>query len=42
MTIPSQLRTQLQTAVIADLLGPANGPHEIVDERTVRDRYLVG
>ena len=41
MTIPSQLRSQLQTAVIADLLGPANGPHEIVDE-TVRDRYLVG
>ncbi len=42
MTNPSQLRNQLQSAVIADLLGPANGPEEIVDERTVRDRYLVG
>lgn len=29
-------------AVLADLLGPANGPEELVDERYVRDRYLVG
>ena len=42
MTNPSQLRDQLQEKVIADLLGPANGPEEIVDEGTVRDRYLVG
>jgi len=42
MTTPTHLHTQLQTAVIADLLGPANGPEEIVDEGTVRDRYLVG
>jgi hypothetical protein len=26
----------------ADLLGPAGGPNEIVDENTIRDRYLVG
>jgi hypothetical protein len=32
MTTPTHLHTQLQTAVIADLLGPANGPEEIVDE----------
>jgi len=27
------LRAQLEQAVIRDLLGPANGPEEIVDER---------
>ncbi len=42
MTNPSQLVTQHLTADIADLLGPANGPEEIVDERTMRDHYLVG
>ena len=28
--------------VNADLLGPAGGEEEIVDEGTIRDRYLVG
>jgi hypothetical protein len=38
---PSQLRDELERAVIADLLGPAGGPEEELDEN-VRDRYLVG
>ena len=42
MASTHDLRAQLEAAVIADLLGPAGGPEEIVDERTVRDRYLVG
>jgi hypothetical protein len=42
MTSTHDLRAQLEAAVIADLLGPADGPEEIVDERTLRDRYLVG
>ena len=39
---PAQLRAELERAVITDLLGPAGGPEEEVDERAVRDRYLVG
>ncbi len=39
---PAQIRQKLQDAVMADLLGPANGPDEIVDEPSVRDRYLIG
>jgi hypothetical protein len=42
MTSTHDLRAQLEAAVIADLLGPADGPEEIVDEPTLRDRYLVG
>lgn len=48
MTTPNQsllqynLRDELQKLVVADLLGPANGPEEIVDELEVRGRYLVG
>src|SRR5207244_1189837 len=38
----STLRDELQRAVLADLLGPAGGPEEEVDETSVRDRYLVG
>lgn len=38
----TELRDELQRLVIDDLLGPANGPDEIVDEVYVRDRYLVG
>ncbi|MBN1991887.1 MAG: DISARM system helicase DrmA, partial [Anaerolineae bacterium] len=43
-TIPSplELRAKLEEMVRADLLGPAGGPEEIVDERNVRDRYIVG
>lgn len=39
---PSQLRSELLQAVLLDLLGPAGGPEEELDERNVRDRYLVG
>lgn len=38
----SELRQRLEQLVISDLLGPCDGPNEIVDERTVRGRYLVG
>jgi len=37
-----QIRKELEDLVINDLLGPAAGPGEEVDERSVRDRYLVG
>src|SRR5262249_14591799 len=37
-----ELRAQLQRAVLNDLLGPAGGPEEEVDEDRVRERYLVG
>jgi hypothetical protein len=36
------LRELLQLAVMDDLLGPANGPHEHIVDMGVRDRYLVG
>jgi hypothetical protein len=36
------LRELLQLAVMDDLLGPANGPHEQIVDMGVRDRYLVG
>src|SRR5262249_30348880 len=39
---PVQLRTMLEELVLLDLLGPAAGPEEELDERNVRDRYLVG
>src|SRR5437016_2793887 len=39
---PSQLRSDLLRAVLLELLGPAAGPDEEIDERNVRDRYLVG
>jgi hypothetical protein len=38
----AHLRDLLRLAVIDDLLGPANGPHEEIVEMSVRDRYLVG
>ena len=38
----SQLRAKLEQMVLNDLLGPAAGPDEELDERNVRDRYLVG
>lgn len=37
-----QLRAELETMVLGDLLGPAGGEGEELTERTVRDRYLVG
>jgi len=42
MPTPFELREELQRLVVAELLGPANGPEETVTEPTVRDRYLVG
>ncbi len=39
---PSALRDELERLVLQDLLGPAGGPEEEVDEGSVRDRYLVG
>ena len=38
----SYIRELLQLAVMDDLLGPANGPHEQIVDMGVRDRYLVG
>jgi hypothetical protein len=39
---PRELRAELEQIVVRDLLGPAGGPTEELDERSVRDRYLVG
>lgn len=36
------VRELLRLAVVDDLLGPADGPHEEIVEMSVRDRYLVG
>ena len=36
------VRELLQLAVMDDLMGPANGPHEQILDMSVRDRYLVG
>lgn len=38
----SALRDELEHLVLLDLLGPAGGPEEELDENSVRDRYLVG
>ncbi len=39
---PSALRDELERLVLQDLLGPAGGIEEEIDEGSVRDRYLVG
>ena len=39
---PAVLRDELEQLVLQDLLGPAGGPEEELDEGSVRDRYLVG
>jgi len=39
---PAELRAELEDALVRDLLGPVAGPEEELDERHVRDRYLVG
>ena len=45
-TIPKptqvQIRQELQRLVLNDLLGPAGGKEEIIDELYVRDRYILG
>ena len=40
--LANEIREELKTMVFNDLLGPAGGPEEEVDERRMRDRYLVG
>jgi hypothetical protein len=37
-----KIRAELEAMVLKDLLGPAGGPDEEIDEQRVRDRYLVG
>jgi hypothetical protein len=37
-----RMRTELHKMVVADLLGPAGGEEEIVEEASVRSRYVVG
>lgn len=39
---PYQIRAELETAIVKDLLGPAGGLEEEIEERSVTDRYLVG
>lgn len=39
---PLELRIELHKMVVADLLGPAGGEEETVDEPSVRSRYVVG
>jgi hypothetical protein len=36
------LRTKLHELAMQDLLGPADGPHEILAERNVTSRYILG
>lgn len=37
-----QIRAELEKAILDDLLGPAGGDYEEIDEMRVSDRYLVG
>jgi hypothetical protein len=39
---PAAIRDELEKLVLLDLLGPAGGPEEEVNESSVQDRYLVG
>jgi len=39
---PYQIRAELETAIINDLLGPAGGESEEIKESRVSDRYFVG
>ena len=39
---PYQIRQELEARVVKDLLGPAEGPQEEIDDGRVSDRYLVG
>ena len=36
------VRDLLHETLVMDLLGPAGGPYEVVEDTDVRDRYLVG
>ena len=42
LIVTDYIREMLQSAVMDDLLGPANGPNEQIVDMSVRDRYLVG
>jgi len=37
----NQTRSELQDLILRDLLGPAGGPEEIIDEPYVRDRFIL-
>lgn len=37
-----QIRAELQALILRDLLGPAGGEDEVIDEQYVRDRYILG
>lgn len=37
-----EIRQELETAIIRDLVGPYDGEEEQIDEKTVTERYLVG
>lgn len=39
---PAAIREELEKLALLDLLGPAGGPEEEVNESSVQDRYLVG
>lgn len=39
---PYEIRAELETAIVQDLLGPIGGETEELDEPRVSDRYLVG
>jgi Helicase conserved C-terminal domain len=43
-SLPSamKIREELEQMVLADLIGPAGGASEEIDEQSVRDRYLIG
>jgi hypothetical protein len=41
-TTTNQIRSELEDLILRDLLGPAGGPEEIIDEPYVRDRYILG
>lgn len=38
----NQIHQKLQDLILRDLLGPAAGKEEIIDEAVVRDRYILG
>src|SRR6516162_11305884 len=39
---PTKSREELERMVLKDLLGPVGGSDEEIDEKSVRERYLVG
>jgi hypothetical protein len=42
LPLHGQIRAELQELILRDLLGPAGGEEEIIDEQYVRDRYILG